>query len=78
MRKQDALKLARRMLHTRIVPQGMELAYVDWKSGEGRHYRSGDYVGQEAHDALVGFMAAMTHPGTRVRVEVVRGGSYEG
>lgn len=71
MSERAAIKLIKRAIRTRYIPEGIELAWIDWQKGEGAHAREGEYIGDEAHDALLLFWNAITHPGTTTRIERV-------
>ncbi len=71
MSKAEAEKLKNRAIRTGIVPEGIELAYVDWERGKGKKFRSGRYVGEEAHQALLDFRRALRHPRARKRFKKV-------
>lgn len=73
MTQATAEKLLRRAIRTRYVPEGIELAGVDWAQTERGFgtVASGEYVGDEMYDALLDFYTAVTHPNTKTRVEVV-------
>lgn len=71
MSKDDALKAIHRTIKTRIVQEGIELNWMDWKRGEGGRGKEGEYLDADAHDALVNFYYALTDPETRTRIAVV-------
>lgn len=69
MSKKEAERLVHRAARTGTVPDGIELAYMEWSRGKGRKYRSGEYIGAEAEAALLEFLAALDQ--AKKRVEVV-------
>ena len=76
MMKSEAVKKLRRTVETGIVQEGIELGYVDWRSGKGTHVKSGTYLDQDALNALVEFHAAIT-AATKTRIAVVEDGKGE-
>ena len=72
MTKRDALDKLRRTVRTGVVQEGIELAWIDWKSpGTARRERGGTYLGKDALAALREFYDAIHHEDTRTRVEVI-------
>jgi hypothetical protein len=71
MRKSDAIKRVRRSIDTGIIQPGIELAWIDWRTGKGARAKAGQYVEGEALNALVQFHNAIVHPEMKVRIEVV-------
>lgn len=71
MRKQEAIKLVHQAIKRRIVPEGIELQWLDWSRAEGGAGNEGSYLDDEAHDALVNFYHMLTDGQTRMRIAVV-------
>lgn len=73
MSRRRAVALVERAMRTRRVPEGIELAWIDWgkEDDSGSIKREGEFLDDDAHDALVDFYAAITHPDTSTRVEIV-------
>lgn len=72
MTVKQAREKLRRTVRTGIVQEGIELAWIDWKSpGTARRERGGTYLGTEALEALRTFYHAIHHEQTRTRVEVI-------
>ncbi|MEE8177719.1 MAG: hypothetical protein V3T65_06970 [Acidobacteriota bacterium] len=68
MSRAEAIKLARRTVATRIVPEGLELAWIDWRRGRGYTAEEGSYIEDEAYDALVDFYGVLRRGKTKVAV----------
>ena len=75
MTKADAKALIWKSVRTRIIQKGIELAWIDWSRAEAHGpMQSGEYIGDDAHDALVDFYYAIMDKGSRTRIEVVENG----
>lgn len=72
MSKADALAKLKRTVRTGVVQEGIELAWIDWRSpGTARRERGGTLLGKDALAALREFYNAIHHEDTRTRVEVI-------
>lgn len=68
----EARAKLRRTVRTGIVQEGIELAWIDWRTpGTARKTRGGTYLDDEALEALTRFYNAIHHEDTRTRVEVI-------
>ena len=75
MTKTEAKALIWRSVRTRIVQDGIELAWIDWSRAEAHGpMKGGEYIADAAHDALVDFYWAIMDQGSRTRIEVVKDG----
>lgn len=73
MSREGLSRRVKRASETAVVPEGIELLYVDWYKGRGHEAKSGAYTGVEMLDALVSFRRAMKHDRASVRDEIVKG-----
>lgn len=72
MTKREMLRRLRRTVETGTMQEGIEVAWLDWQTGEGRRARGGVYkLDAAVHAALTQFYRAIVSPGWRGRVEVV-------
>lgn len=68
----EARAKLRRTVRTGVVQEGIELAWVDWRTpGTARKERGGTYLRGEALESLRTFFHAIHHEDTRTRVEVI-------
>jgi len=77
MLKSEAIKRMRRSIETGVIAPGIELAWIDWRTGKGASATEGEYVEGEALDALVAFHSAIISTETKTRIEVVGEGKGE-
>ena len=68
MRKSELLRLLQRAVRTGVVPDGIELRWMDWAKGEEGRQNSGQIPGN-AWAELRSFYGAMTNENTAIRVE---------
>jgi hypothetical protein len=68
MRVSEARRLLRRAYITGYVPEGIEIAYIDWRKGTGKVYT---YEGDEALDALMAARAILLSDQTKLRLSIV-------
>lgn len=68
----EARAKLRRTIRTRVVQEGIDLAWIDWRRpGASGRKRGGTYLDDQAIEALEQFYAALHHEDTVMRVEVV-------
>ena len=71
----EAREKLQRTVRTGIVQEGIEVAWIDWRTpGSAGYGGHGTYLGAEAMSALSEFYAAIHHPETGTRVEVIHEG----
>jgi len=68
MRKSELLRLLQRAVRTGVVPDGIEVRYMDWAKGREARVNSGQIPGSAWQD-LRAFYHAMTNEHTAIRVE---------
>lgn len=57
----------RRAARTRIVPDGIEILVLDWEDSSGARIRGGEYIGDDALDALRAMLGILKAGNVRVR-----------
>ncbi len=70
MRKSELFKLVETAFRRRLIPEGIEVHWVDWQ--KGKEGRAQGRISGDVADALASFHAAMKHAATEFRVEKVR------
>ena len=71
----EARDKLQRTVRTGIVQEGIRVAWIDWRNPESAGAAgSGTLLGDEAKEALADFYAAIHHPETGTRVEVIHEG----
>lgn len=74
MKKGELVRKLKQAIRTRMVPEGIELAYIDWsKEGRSGHLSESQTIGDDAADELHKIYAMM-RAGGRWRIENVRTG----
>lgn len=69
MRKSEMFRLVETAFRRRLVPEGIDIRWVDWQKGtEGR---ASGRISDDVAAALADFHAAMRHAGTEFRIEKV-------
>lgn len=69
MSRADALKQLRRTVHSNRIQPGVDLAWVNWAKGEGYRRKEGEYIGENALQALRAFHnVIMNHDATRISI----------
>lgn len=71
MRKSELFKLVETAFRRRLIPEGIEIYWVDWQKGREGRINEGR-ISQDVADALANFHAVMKHASTEFRVEKVR------
>ena len=70
MRKSEALQLLSDALRTGVVPDGIDIAYIDWESGREGKYNAGTIPADEL-EAMRSFYGAYESENAHVRAERV-------
>ncbi len=71
----EARHKLQRTVRTGIVQEGIRIAWIDWRrEGSAGYAEGGQYLGDDAADALGAFYGALHHEDSETRIEVIHEG----